>query len=154
FGLIYAGAQKNIGPAGVTLVIIRKDLLARSADKLPNMLSYKSHAAKGSMYNTPPTFAIYLSGLVFKWLKKQGGLDAMAAINKAKADKLYACIDESQFFNNPVEKEFRSLMNVPFTLADKSQEARFLSEAAAQGLSGLKGHKAVGGMRASIYNAV
>ena len=154
FGLIYAGAQKNIGPAGVTLVIIRKDLLARSADKLPNMLSYKSHAAKGSMYNTPPTFAIYLSGLVFKWLKKQGGLDARAAINKAKADKLYACIDESQFFNNPVEKEFRSLMNVPFTLADKSQEARFLSEAAAQGLSGLKGHKAVGGMRASIYNAV
>lgn len=154
FGLIYAGAQKNIGPAGVTLVIIRKDLLQRSPDQLPNMLNYKSHAAKGSMYNTPPTFAIYLSGLVFKWIQNQGGLDAMARLNQAKAQMLYDCIDASDFFHNPVSLAARSWMNIPFTLADVSQEARFLQQAAEQGLVGLKGHKALGGMRASLYNAV
>ncbi len=154
FGLIYAGAQKNIGPAGVTLVVIRKDLLERSAAQIPNMLNYKSHAAQGSMYNTPPTFAIYLSGLVFKWLKNQGGLAAMEQINKTKAEKLYQCIDNSQLYDNPVEVAYRSWMNIPFTLRDKSLESRFLEEAAKQDLVGLKGHKAVGGMRASIYNAV
>lgn len=154
FGLIYAGAQKNIGPAGVTLVIIRKDLLARSSDRIPNMLNYKSHAAKGSMYNTPPTFAIYLSGLVFEWIQRQGGLEAMAQRNAAKAQLLYECIDSSSLFHNPVESAARSWMNIPFTLSDPSQETRFLKEAAEQGLVGLKGHKALGGMRASLYNAV
>lgn len=154
YGVIYAGAQKNIGPAGVTLVIIRKDLLERSPAQLPNMLNYRSHAAKGSMYNTPPTFAIYLSGLVFEWLEAQGGLEAMAATNAVKAATLYKCIDESSLFNNPVVKQDRSWMNVPFTLADSALEARFLSEAAERKLVGLKGHKSIGGMRASLYNAV
>lgn len=154
YGLIYAGAQKNIGPAGVTLVIVRKDLLERSPAQLPHMLNYKSQAAKGSMVNTPPTFAIYLSGLVFQWLLRQGGLTHIAKVNQAKADKLYQCIDQSSFYHNPVAKPFRSWMNVPFTLADTALEAQFLKESTEAGLVGLKGHKSIGGMRASLYNAV
>jgi len=154
FELIYAGAQKNIGPAGVTLVIVRNDLLERCPANLPNMLNYKSHALKGSMYNTPPTFGIYLSGLVFQWLLDQGGLEVMAQRNQRKAERLYACIDASQLYENQVVKADRSWMNVPFLLKDPTLEARFLLEAQEQGLVGLKGHKALGGMRASLYNAV
>ncbi|MGB1236963.1 MAG: 3-phosphoserine/phosphohydroxythreonine transaminase [Pseudomonadales bacterium] len=154
FGVIYAGAQKNIGPAGLTVVIIREDLLDRAQSLTPNMYNYAVHAKAGSMTNTPPTFAWYLSGLVFKWLKAQGGVDAMAALNTRKADKLYRAIDQSAFYANPIELANRSQMNVPFTLADSALDARFLSEAEAAGLLNLKGHRSVGGMRASLYNAV
>ncbi len=154
FGMIYAGAQKNIGPAGLTIVIIREDLLGDAMDICPAMMNYETHAKAGSMYNTPPTYAWYLSGLVFKWIKKQGGLEGMGEINKRKADKLYAAIDDSDFYKNPVEKEFRSWMNVPFTLANSDLDGNFLEQAAARGLVTLKGHRSVGGMRASIYNAM
>lgn len=154
YGVIYAGAQKNIGPAGLTLVIVRRDLLGRSQDTCPAMLDWKTAADNDSMYNTPPTFALYLAGLVFEWLKAQGGLAAMEAVNRRKAGKLYAAIDGSDFYANPVEIQSRSLMNVPFTLADDTLDKTFLTEADAAGLLNLKGHRSVGGMRASIYNAV
>ncbi|TDG13514.1 3-phosphoserine/phosphohydroxythreonine transaminase [Seongchinamella unica] len=154
YGVIYAGAQKNIGPAGLTLVIVRRDLLGRAGDKCPAMLNWQTAADNDSMYNTPPTFALYLAGLVFEWLKEQGGLAAMERLNRRKAGKLYAAIDSSAFYANPVEVQSRSLMNVPFTLADDALDKQFLAEADAAGLLNLKGHRSVGGMRASIYNAV
>jgi len=154
FGLIYAGAQKNIGPAGLTVVIIREDLMARVGEDVPAILSYKIHAENESMYNTPPTYAWYIAGLVFQWIKRLGGLTAMEQINKRKADKLYAAIDASSFYRNPVELGSRSWMNVPFTLANAELDAEFLAQAKQQGLVALKGHRSVGGMRASIYNAM
>ena len=152
-GLIYAGAQKNMGPAGVTVVIIREDLLARSQKTLPTMLNYAVHAENGSLYNTPPAFAVYALGLVMRWLIDQGGLSAIAVVNERKAKKLYAEIDRTGFYRGTAQKESRSLMNVTFRLATEDLEARFVKESAAAGLDGLKGHRAVGGMRASIYNA-
>ena len=154
FGLIYAGAQKNIGPAGLTLVIVREELLGDVMDCTPTMMNYAVQAKNGSMYNTPPTYAWYLAGLVFKWLKQKGGLEVMGEINKRKADKLYTAIDTSDFYKNPVEKEFRSWMNVPFTLPNADLDEVFLKEAAERNLVSLKGHRSVGGMRASIYNAM
>ncbi|MFW2403771.1 MAG: 3-phosphoserine/phosphohydroxythreonine transaminase [Gammaproteobacteria bacterium] len=154
FGAIYAGAQKNIGPAGLTIVIMRRDLLDRASDEVPNIMRYKSHADGGSMLNTPPTFAWYLAGLVFKWVKAQGGVAAMAEQNQAKADLLYGAIDASPFYANPVAKPYRSWMNVPFTLAKPELDGEFLAQAEAAGLMNLKGHRSVGGMRASIYNAM
>ena len=154
FGAIYAGAQKNIGPAGLTLVIMRRDLLDRAPADLPKILRYKSHADGGSMLNTPPTFAWYLAGLVFKWLKQQGGIAAMGEQNQRKADLLYNAIDASGFYANPVAEAYRSWMNVPFTLARPELDGEFLAQAEAAGLTNLKGHRSVGGMRASIYNAM
>ncbi len=154
FGLIYAGAQKNIGPAGLTVVIVREDLLGDVVAGAPTMFDYKVHADADSMCNTPPTFGWYLAGLVFKWLKQQGGVEAMAAINERKQAKLYAAIDASDFYNNPMAVANRSWMNVPFTLADASLDKLFLEQAEEAGLLNLKGHRSVGGMRASIYNAV
>ncbi len=154
FGMIYAGAQKNIGPAGLTIVIIREDLIGDAMDITPAMMNYEIQAKGGSMYNTPPTYAWYLAGLVFKWLKGKGGLEGIGEINKRKADKLYAAIDASEFYKNPVDKEFRSWMNIPFTLANSELDGEFLGEAAERGLITLKGHRSVGGMRASIYNAM
>lgn len=154
FGMIYAGAQKNIGPAGLTLVIVRDDLLGEVMDCTPTMFNYKVMADNDSMYNTPPTYAMYLAGLVFAWLKEQGGLSAMAVRNQRKSDKLYATIESDPFYANPVVVRNRSWMNVPFTLARPELDATFLSEAEAQGLVTLKGHRLVGGMRASIYNAM
>jgi phosphoserine aminotransferase len=155
FGLIYAGAQKNIGPAGLVVVIVREDLLGDVVKGTPTMLDYKIHADNASMYNTPSTYAWYLSGLVFKWLKAQGGLSSMAQINQRKAAKLYAAIDNSDgFYANPVAIANRSIMNVPFALADASLDKSFLKEAEANHLLNLAGHRSVGGMRASIYNAV
>ncbi len=154
FGVIYAGAQKNIGPAGLTIVIVRKDLIGKESAMTPSMLRYQVHAEAGSMSNTPPTFSWYVAGLVFKSLLKRGGLAAVGEVNKRKAQKLYDMIDGSNFYANPVKVENRSLMNVPFTLADADKDADFLKEAAAAGLAALKGHRSVGGMRASIYNAM
>lgn len=154
FGLIYAGAQKNIGPAGVTVVIVRDDLLAEPQPNTPTMLDYRVHAKAGSMYNTPPTYAMYIAGLVFQWLKRQGGLAAMAQHNRAKADLLYAAIDATPFYRNPVAKTSRSRMNVPFFLQDPRWLEPFLREAESHGLMQLKGHRLVGGLRASLYNAV
>jgi phosphoserine aminotransferase len=155
FGLIYAGAQKNIGPAGLTLVIVRDDLLGQVQAGTPTMLDYKTHADSESMYNTPPTFAIYVAGLVFQWLKKNGGIAAMEKTNVAKAALLYAAIDASNgFYHCPVSKADRSRMNIPFTLKDANLDGDFLKQADARGLLQLKGHRSVGGMRASIYNAM
>ncbi len=154
FAMIYAGAQKNIGPAGLCIVIIRDDLLGKAADNTPTMFNYKVHADNDSMYNTPPTYSWYMAGLVFEWIKEQGGLEAMAKVNKRKAEKLYAVIDSREFYGSPVAKNGRSWMNVPFTLADADLDAAFLEGAAEQGLITLKGHRSVGGMRASIYNAM
>ncbi len=154
FGLIYAGAQKNIGPAGLTLVIVREDLIGRVLDVTPAMLDYQVHADHNSLYNTPPAYALYIAGLVFQWLKRKGGLGAMGDVNKRKADKLYAAIDGSAFYHNPVDPNSRSWMNVPFILADPDLDSVFLSEAGQAGLTTLKGHRSVGGMRASIYNAM
>jgi phosphoserine aminotransferase len=154
YGVIYAGAQKNIGPAGITLVIVRNDLLEPQRDNLPHLMTWKSYAESGSMTNTPPTFAWYVADLVFQHLLNTGGLEAMAEINRRKSKKLYAAIDASDFYSNPVEESCRSWMNVPFILADASLDARFLEESKAAGLTNLKGHRSVGGMRASIYNAV
>jgi len=153
FGLIFAGAQKNLGPAGVTVVVIREDLLDRAPANTPTMLNYKTHADKGSMFNTPPCFAIYIVGLVLKWLKGIGGVAAIEKINREKAAQLYAKIDESSYYRGHAEPESRSLMNVTFNLATPELEAKFVAEAAAIGLNGLKGHRSVGGCRASIYNA-
>ncbi|MGH7128282.1 MAG: 3-phosphoserine/phosphohydroxythreonine transaminase, partial [Planctomycetaceae bacterium] len=154
FAVIYAGAQKNIGPAGLTLVIVRKDLLGRVRDDAPTLLKYATYAESGSMNNTPPTFAWYVAGLVFEHLKNLGGLAAVAAVNERKARKLYAAIDTADFYSNPVARECRSWMNVPFVLADPELDAQFLAEADAAGLRNLRGHRSVGGMRASIYNAM
>jgi phosphoserine aminotransferase len=154
FGVIYAGAQKNIGPAGLCIVIVRRDLLGRARENIPAMLDWKIAAENDSMYNTPPTFGIYLAGLVFEWLESLGGLDTMYAINKRKAETLYKVIDDSEFYANPVDPQSRSLMNVPFTLADATLDKVFLEQAEEAQLLNLKGHRSVGGMRASIYNAV
>ncbi len=154
FGVIYAGAQKNIGPAGITLVIVRNDLLERAPAELAHLMTWRAYAESGSMTNTPPTFAWYVADLVLQWLKRQGGLEAVAAINQRKAGKLYTAIDESDFYSNPVREDCRSWMNVPFILADASLDSKFLEESKAAGLTNLKGHRSVGGMRASIYNAV
>jgi phosphoserine aminotransferase len=154
FGVIYAGAQKNIGPAGLTLVIVRDDLIGHAREGTPIMLDWKTQADADSMYNTPPTYGWYLAGLVFEWLQQLGGLEGMATINRRKAEKLYAAIDGSDFYANPVQPAFRSWMNVPFTLAKPELDDTFLKEAAAEGLVTLKGHRSVGGMRASIYNAM
>jgi len=154
FGVIYAGAQKNVGPAGLTLVIVREDLIGETIDGTPTMFNYKTHADADSMYNTPPTYAWYLAGLVFAWLKELGGLAGMSEVNVRKAGKLYAAIDNSSFYANPVALDSRSLMNVPFTLADAELDATFLAGAKDAGLVTLKGHRSVGGMRASIYNAM
>jgi phosphoserine aminotransferase len=153
FGIIYAGAQKNIGPAGLTIAIIREDLVNK-VNTPPTMFSYKTHADADSMYNTPPTYAWYLAGLVFKWIKDLGGLTAMAQRNQAKAEKLYAAIDNSDLYNNPINPAYRSWMNVPFTLANADLNKDFLAEAKTHGLVTLAGHRSVGGMRASIYNAM
>lgn len=155
YGLIYAGAQKNIGPAGVTLVIIRKDLLGKASKAIPALLDYAEEEKNTSMLNTPPTFGIYMAGLVFEWLLKQGGLPAIAKINQAKAELLYKTIDGSGgFYTNNIATDCRSWMNVPFTLKDKALDPIFLEESDKAGLLALKGHKLVGGMRASIYNAM
>jgi phosphoserine aminotransferase len=154
FGIVYAGAQKNIGASGLVVLIVRDDLIARSPKDIPKIFNYAEHAANESMLNTPNTFGWYLAGLVFEWLLEQGGLDAIGARNRAKADLLYGYIDGSGFYKNPVEKSARSWMNVPFTLPREELDAPFLKEAEAAGLMALKGHRAVGGMRASIYNAL
>ena len=154
FGVIYAGAQKNIGPAGITLVIVRNDLLERARPDNPHLMTWKSYADSDSMTNTPPTFAWYVADLVFQWLKGRGGVEAIAKANERKASKLYAAIDGSDFYSNPVALDCRSRMNVPFILADDGLDTKFLEESAAAGLANLKGHRSVGGMRASIYNAV
>ena len=155
FGLIFAGAQKNMGPAGVTVVIIRDDLIREVPETVPTMLTYKIHADKDSMYNTPPCYSIYMVKLVLEWLKNDiGGVEKMHEINKAKAAKLYEFLDNSKLFKGTVEKDSRSLMNVPFVTGDKDLDAKFVAEAAKAGLVNLKGHRTVGGMRASIYNAM
>lgn len=154
FGVIYAGAQKNIGPAGLTLVVVRDDLLGKAQKALPSILDYRVLAENDSMFNTPPTFAWYLSGMVFKWLKEQGGLKEMEKRNQAKAELLYGAIDHSDFYRNDVAQTNRSWMNVPFQMADASLDTLFVQEAFDAGLHALKGHRVVGGMRASIYNAM
>ncbi len=154
YGLIFAGAQKNIGPAGLVIVIVREDLIGHALPDTPNVLDFKLQAEADSMLNTPPTFAVYLAGLTFKWLLARGGLAAMERENVAKASLLYDCLDSSPFYSSPVAREDRSRMNVPFRLRDASLDARFLAEAEERGLSQLKGHRSVGGMRASIYNAM
>ncbi|KIE19749.1 MFS transporter [Vibrio sinaloensis] len=154
YGVIYAGAQKNIGPAGLCIAIVRDDLLDLANDLLPSFINYKTLAEKDSMFNTPPTFAWYLSGLVFKWLKANGGVEAMEQINQEKATLLYNAIDQSDFYRNEVHPDNRSRMNVPFQLAKPELDELFLEQAKQRGLLSLKGHRAVGGMRASIYNAM
>ena len=155
YGILYGGVQKNIGPAGVVIGIIREDLIREDImPGTPTMLSYKTYADNGSMYNTPPAYGIYICGKVFKWLKKMGGLEAIQAHNEAKAKVLYDYLDNSNLFRGTVAKKDRSLMNVPFVIGDKDMEAKFVKEADAAGLKNLKGHRSVGGMRASIYNAM
>ena len=154
YGLIYAGAQKNIGPAGLTVVVVRKELCGNARTEVPTFLDYAVQADADSMSNTPPTYTWYLAGLVFAWLKENGGLAAMAATNERKAGKLYAAINASNFYHSPVEEGVRSMMNVPFTLPDADLDAAFLAGASERNLANLKGHRSVGGMRASIYNAV
>lgn len=154
FGVIYAGAQKNIGPAGLTIVIIREDLIGNALENCPITLDYKTHSENESMYNTPPTFAIYMASLVFEWLQELGGVEEMEKINREKAAILYDYLDESDFFTTPVEKASRSLMNIPFVTPSKELDALFLEKAEKHGLMTLKGHRSVGGMRASIYNAM
>ena len=154
FGLIYAGAQKNAGPAGVTIVIIREDLMGHALSMTPTMLNYKTHADEGSMYNTPPCYSIYICGLVFEWLMKKGGIAAMEKENKEKASLLYDYLDQSKMFKGTVDKADRSLMNIPFVTGSEELDAKFISEASKAGLKQLKGHRSVGGMRASIYNAM
>jgi phosphoserine aminotransferase len=153
YGIVYAGAQKNLGPAGVTLVVIRKDLVERARHDLPTMLQYRTHASSDSMYNTPSTFGIFVIGLVARWIRDLGGLESMVGRNRAKADRLYRAIDDSRWFHGPVEPASRSLMNVTFTTGDAARDAEFVAFAQERGLDGLKGHRSVGGIRASIYNA-
>jgi len=154
FGLIYAGAQKNMGPAGLTVVIIREDLMGKAEASVPSMLQYSIHAENGSMYNTPPTYSIYIAGLVFKWLLDLGGIEAIEKINNQKASLLYDFLDQSDFFKGTVVKEDRSLMNIPFLTPSKELDAAFIKEGEKRGFVNLKGHRSVGGMRASIYNAM
>jgi phosphoserine aminotransferase len=154
FGLIYAGAQKNIGPSGITVVIVREDLLGHARAATPTVFDYRAVAEAGSMQNTPPTFGWYVAGLVFQWIKREGGLVVMAERNRAKAEALYAAIDGSRFYSNPVAKGCRSWMNVPFRISKPALEPVFLEEAEAAGLTNLAGHRSVGGMRASLYNAM
>jgi phosphoserine aminotransferase len=154
FGLLYAGAQKNLGPAGLTVVIVREDLIGVAAPETPAMLRYDIHAKEGSMYNTPPCYAIYILGLVLEWMKENGGVDAMGLRNREKAALLYDYLDSSKMFRAPVDVDSRSLMNIPFLNGDTELETRFVKEAAAAGLVNLAGHRLVGGMRASIYNAM
>lgn len=154
FGLIYASAQKNIGPAGLSVVIVREDLLGKARAGTPAVLDYQLTAKEGSMLNTPPTFAWYVAGLVFKWLRREGGLNVIGERNRAKAEKLYRAIDDSGFYRNPVAPSCRSWMNIPFVLARPELEPQFLTEAGKAGLANLEGHRSVGGMRASIYNAM
>jgi phosphoserine aminotransferase len=154
YGLIYAGAQKNIGPAGLTIVIVRDDLIGEAAATTPSVFDYKIQADNDSMYNTPPTYGIYVAGLVFQWLKQLGGLAKMEEINIAKSSLVYDYLDQSEFYRSPVAKEDRSRMNIPFTLKSDSLDSAFLKEAEARGLTQLKGHRSVGGMRASVYNAM
>lgn len=154
FGLLFAGAQKNVSGAGVTIVIVREDLIGNAMDFTPTMLNYKIHADSDSLYNTPPCYAIYIAGLVFEWIKKNGGLEAMKAANEKKAKLLYDFLDSSKLFKGTVVPEDRSLMNVPFVTGDEELDAKFVKEATAAGLVNLKGHRSVGGMRASIYNAM
>lgn len=154
FGLIFAGAQKNLGPAGVCLVIIRDDLVGKAPESTPTMLNYQTHVDNGSMFNTPPTYAIYIMGLVFQWLKKNGGIDAIEKMNREKAKILYDFLDSSSLFKGTVAVKDRSLMNVPFVTGNEETDAAFIKEAAAAGFVNLKGHRSVGGMRASIYNAM
>ena len=154
YGLIYGGAQKNIGPAGLTIVIVRDDLIGQALPICPSAFDYKQQAENDSMLNTPPTYGIYIAGLVFKWIKAQGGLQAMETHNRAKAALLYDYLDQSKFFSSPVARADRSLMNVPFKLRDESLDEAFLKGAQARHMLQLKGHRSVGGMRASIYNAM
>jgi len=154
FGLIFAGAQKNIGPAGVTIVIIREDLVGKAAAGTPTLLDYKTHADNASLYNTPACYAIYIAGLVFEWIKQKGGISAIAKMNQQKAKLLYDYLDASKLFRSPVRKESRSMMNVPFVTGNEELDAKFIAEASQRGLKTLKGHRTVGGMRASIYNAM
>lgn len=154
YAVIYAGAQKNIGPAGLTIVIIREDLIGEALDKTPTMLRYKTHAENGSMYNTPPTYGVYTAGKMFAWIEKQGGVAAMQKINERKAGLLYDYLDKSALFKGTVRVQDRSLMNIPFVLPGDELNAQFLKEAQAAGFVNLKGHRSVGGMRASIYNAM
>jgi phosphoserine aminotransferase len=154
YGLIYAGAQKNIGPAGLTIVIVRDDLIGKAQPTPPVMLDYKTHADADSMYNTPPTYSIYIAGLVFEWLKRNGGIGAMEKRNIEKANMLYGYLDSTDFYRNPIARADRSRMNVPFTLADTSLDEEFLKGAKERGMIQLKGHRISGGMRASIYNAM
>lgn len=154
YAMVYGGAQKNIGPAGLTMVVVRKDLCGNARDVTPTPLDYAVQADADSMSNTPPTYAWYLAGLVFQWLKEQGGLTGIAEINARKAGKLYDAIDGSNFYRSPVSADVRSYMNIPFTMPDAELDSLFVAQASERGLSGLKGHRSVGGMRASIYNAV
>ena len=155
FGIIYAGAQKNMGPAGLTVAIVRDDLIGNAMDITPTMFNYQTHSENGSMFNTPPTYAIYICSLVCKWLENLGGLDAMKAINEEKAEIIYDYLDNSSMFSATVaDKADRSLMNVPFVTGDADLDAKFVKEAKAAGFENLKGHRSVGGMRASIYNAM
>ena len=154
YGIIYAGAQKNLGSAGLTIVIVRKDLLGRAGPQVPAVFNYQTQAENDSMLNTPPTYGWYMAGLVFEWLNQQGGLEVMAKRNRLKAARLYDLIDASDYYQNPVDADCRSWMNVPFTLADSKLDKTFLKMADEQGLVALKGHRSVGGMRASIYNAM
>ena len=154
FGLIYAGAQKNIGAAGIAVLIVRKDLVGNARKETPGVIDYKTMAESDSMWNTPPTFPWYIAALVFDWIKSEGGLQVLGERNQRKAEKLYAAIDQSSFYSNPVREDCRSWMNVPFTLANPELDKRFLEQSLAAGLTNLKGHRMVGGMRASIYNAM
>ncbi|MBQ8448551.1 MAG: 3-phosphoserine/phosphohydroxythreonine transaminase, partial [Clostridia bacterium] len=154
FGVLYAGAQKNVAPAGLTIVIIRNDLIGNAMDITPTMLDYKTHADNGSMFNTPPCYTIYIAGLVFKWIKSLGGLEKMKEINEEKAKIIYDFLDSSKLFKGTVVPEARSLMNIPFVTGDAELDAKFVSEAKKAGFVNLKGHRSVGGMRASVYNAM
>lgn len=154
FGLIYAGAQKNLGPSGVTVAIVRKDLIGKAPETCPTMLKYETYVENGSMFNTPPTFAIYVLKLVLEWVKENGGVAGMEALNREKAGLLYSCIDESSLFSNPVPEASRSLMNIPFTTDSDEVNKLFLEQAKQRGFEFLKGHRSVGGMRASLYNAM
>lgn len=154
FGVIYAGAQKNVGQAGITLVVVKKDLLRELPPEIPDLQSWKVQHQQGSRSNTPPTYAWYIAGLVFAWVEAQGGVERMAELNRQKAQTLYAYLDQSQFYRNEIPAQFRSHMNIPFQIVDESLHPQFIAEAEAAGLSSLKGHRSVGGMRASIYNAM
>ncbi len=154
FGIIYAGAQKNLGPAGVTIVIIRNDLVGKHGKNTPTMLRYETHVEKNSLFNTPPSYAIYIVGLVLEWLEKLGGVEQIEKLNKEKASLIYDFLDNSDMFTSPVAKNSRSIMNIPFVTNDETLNAKFIQEAEKQGLYTLKGHRSVGGMRASIYNAM